>query len=532
MTLAAQTHDDARLVELSREGDRDAFRRIVERYQSLISALTYSACGNLQASEDLAQVTFITAWCQLRNLHEPSKLKSWLCSIARNATVDSFRQQKRTPTAHADDLDAATDVSDADTPRDQAISREEEAILWRALERIPDVYREPLVLFYREHQSVERVAEELGLSEDAVKQRLSRGRKQLAEEVASFVESTLQRTTPGNSFTLGVMAALPGMTASTKAAVVAAAAVKGSATAKAAGLASAVLGPFMILFGNYAGYRATLDGAQSDHERSYAKNFYRRLVQCLVGFAVLFGIWMVWAREALKSHHLLVTTIVIGLMMAYVSAIVALSVWSVRTRRKLLAEMKEGRNWVVPARPAWEYRSRAQLLGLPLVHIRMGGGLTAKQSGVRGWIAAGDRAFGVLVAFGGVAIAPFSIGGVAIGLLPFGGCALGVLALGGLGIGYWTYGGIVLGRQAFGGCAIAWNAAFGGVAVARDFALGGIAAAAQANNEVAKQFVQSNAFFRTAQSFVHYSFWLNLLWITPMAAWWRAAARRKRLPNS
>ena len=58
-------NDDAQLVELSRNGNRDAFARIVERYQSLVCALTYSASGNVQASEDLAQVTFITAWRKL-----------------------------------------------------------------------------------------------------------------------------------------------------------------------------------------------------------------------------------------------------------------------------------------------------------------------------------------------------------------------------------------------------------------------------------------------------------------------------------
>ncbi len=52
------------------------------------------------------------------------------------------------------------------SPSMQAVSREEEAILWRALERIPDTYREPLILFYREEQSIERVAAELELSED------------------------------------------------------------------------------------------------------------------------------------------------------------------------------------------------------------------------------------------------------------------------------------------------------------------------------------------------------------------------------
>ena len=103
--------------------------------------------------------------------------------------------------------------------------------MWRSVERIPETYREPLILFYREHQSIETVAANLELSEDAVKQRLSRGRKLLQEQVLAFVEGALARTNPGQAFTLGVLAALPiTLASSAKAAAMAAAAAKGSAT--------------------------------------------------------------------------------------------------------------------------------------------------------------------------------------------------------------------------------------------------------------------------------------------------------------
>ncbi len=62
-------------------GDREAFGQIVERYQSLVCSLAYSACGNLSRSEDLAQETFVTAWQRLGELREPSKLRAWLCGI-------------------------------------------------------------------------------------------------------------------------------------------------------------------------------------------------------------------------------------------------------------------------------------------------------------------------------------------------------------------------------------------------------------------------------------------------------------------
>ena len=122
-----------------------------------------------------------------------------------------------------------------------------------ALERIDILYREPLVLFYREHQSIENVALALELSEDAVKQRLSRGRKLLEQEVTSFVAGALQRTTPGKAFTVAVLAALPvTLTGSAKAATLGAAAAKGALAAKTAagmGFLSALISPVMSVSG-------------------------------------------------------------------------------------------------------------------------------------------------------------------------------------------------------------------------------------------------------------------------------------------
>src|SRR5262245_28898469 len=196
-TTTTAEHSDAELVSRSLAGDRDAFSRIVSRYQTLICSLAYSRIGNLGQSEDIAQETFITAWRHLRLLREPAKLRSWLCGIVRNRIHKSLSREGREPAHHAESLESAGDLPAGEAlPSERAAKREEEAILWRSLERIPESYREPLILFYREHRSVEAVATELELSEDAVKQRLSRGRKLLHEEVVAFVESALERTNP------------------------------------------------------------------------------------------------------------------------------------------------------------------------------------------------------------------------------------------------------------------------------------------------------------------------------------------------
>jgi len=229
-------NNDAELVVGTLAGNRDAFSHIVSRYQSLICSLTYSATGNLGQSEDLAQETFISAWKHLGQLRERDKLRAWLCGIARNRINNFLRREGREPLHRAGELDEISETrSPEPLPVEYTISNEEQAILWRSLERIPEIYREPLVLFYREHQSIEAVAQSLELTEDTVKQRLSRGRKLLHEQVLAFVEGALERTNPGKVFTLGVLAALPALTISAKAATLGATAAKGSATAKAAG---------------------------------------------------------------------------------------------------------------------------------------------------------------------------------------------------------------------------------------------------------------------------------------------------------
>lgn len=148
--MSAAEDNDTEMVTESLGGSRDAFGRIVARYQSLICSLAYSATGSLTQSEDLAQETFVTAWKHLPELREPAKLRPWLCGIARNLIGKTLRRDSREPVHAAEPLEGANESSSPEPlPPDHVISREEEAILWRSLERIPEIYREPLVLFHR-----------------------------------------------------------------------------------------------------------------------------------------------------------------------------------------------------------------------------------------------------------------------------------------------------------------------------------------------------------------------------------------------
>jgi RNA polymerase sigma factor (sigma-70 family) len=529
MPVAA--NNDAELVAGTLAGNRDAFAHIVSRYQSLICSLTYSATGNLGQSEDLAQETFITAWKHLVHLRERDKLRSWLCGIARNRINNFLRREGREPSNRAESLDEIKEShSPEPLPVEYTISNEEQAILWRSLERIPEIYREPLVLFYREHQSIEAVAKNLELTEDAVKQRLSRGRKLLHEQVIAFVEGALERTNPGKVFTLGVLAALPALTISAKAATIGAAAAKGSATAKAAGamgLFGAILSPLVVIFGNYSSYRMSMDEAQTDEERVHIKALFRNSLLVALALSAVLAAPLFWAFWNRDDHSLFWGLWFSLTIVVYFLTIAAFGFGSLAGRRRYLAKIlaHEYAGNFPPA--AYEYRSSASLFGLPLIHVRLGDRFDVLRGPVKAWIAIGSsHAVGVIFASGGIAVAPVSFGGIAIGLLPFGAISVGIFSIGAICLGVWAYGALAVGWQVFCGCGIAWNAAMGGMAFAHDFADGGIAHAAQANTEIARQFFRQGWFFRCSQFISNHGLWM--IFVVPVFLQAQIAARARR----
>src|SRR5204862_2259428 len=102
-----------------------------------------------------------------------------------------------------------------------------------SLAKLPELYRLPLILFYREGQSVRAVAESLAISEDAVKQRLARGREMLRDRMSGLVETVLKRSTPTAVFTMTVAVAIGALAAP--------AAIAGAAFAASTSTSSSVL---------------------------------------------------------------------------------------------------------------------------------------------------------------------------------------------------------------------------------------------------------------------------------------------------
>jgi RNA polymerase sigma factor (sigma-70 family) len=227
---------EAELLGACVKGDTAAFEAIVGKYQSLVCAITYGATADLEQSEELAHEVFIKVWTNLSQLQDLSKFRAWLYAIIQNVIRNYYRSKKRDIVGKARPLEEKEGIASESFKGTEAIiDKEQQAVIRQALEQIPEKYRTPLVLFYRQGQSIREVAEMLELSEETVKTQISRGRKMLKEEVAAMVETTISRTGPSKAFTAGVIASVAGL------------AIKGSAAA--AGAATIASGKAAILSG-------------------------------------------------------------------------------------------------------------------------------------------------------------------------------------------------------------------------------------------------------------------------------------------
>jgi RNA polymerase sigma factor (sigma-70 family) len=487
--------NDANLVMLSLGGDREAFCEIVSRYQNLLCSLAYSSVGDIKYSEDISQEAFVEAWKKLDTLKDPEKLKAWLCGILR-FKVSRFRRKEGTQP-----IKGASDFEDHDVPHsesekmeDAAIHEQEQALLWQTLDKMDGTYREPLILFYREQQSVERVAAELDLSVDTTKQRLSRGRKLLKRAMITFVEETLTKSKPGIGFTASVLSAISSIAPPAKAATFGAGAAQAGTFLKLTTFLT-LLASFSGVISSFFGLRASLDQSRTQQERQNAI----KVVAMFMLFAIIYVLGMItfkhFALNNLSDGNLqLYATASQLLVFTFVASYLYLvhrmftETQKIRAQERIFNPQAFLRQVDQVGSKDHEYKSKLSLFGTPLFHFKFGMSEIGDKPAV-GWISGGSKAYGLLFAWGGVAIAPISVGIISVGIISVGAVGFGLFAIGTVAIGIIAFGASAIGYKAYGSLsALGWESAWSnGFSIAKDAALAPIAFAEQMNNEQAAE---------------------------------------------
>ena len=182
---------DAMLVNLTLQGDQNAFGRLMEQHRPGLLNLALSQVGNLSEAEDLVQEAFILAYQHLDRLREADKFTGWIYRITRNLCYAALRKQcLRTESLEASDVHDMPDSSVA--PDSLAEGHETSDTIVKAVEALP-ASNQQVFLLYLEGWSYRKIATGLRLSISTVSGRVQQAKQRVKEKFSH--ESTFASST-------------------------------------------------------------------------------------------------------------------------------------------------------------------------------------------------------------------------------------------------------------------------------------------------------------------------------------------------
>lgn len=195
-SLAGFPHDDdVVLIARSKQGDREAFNSLVDRYSSQVYNFAYRMTSNREDAEDIYQEAFIHAFRGIHSFRSDSAFSTWLFRIVRNVYLDEVKRRRSRPSVsleesiETEDGSIARDVEDDGPLPDEIIqTNERRRIVRRAISQLPSRQREILVLYDLHGFKYEEIADILEINVGTVKSRLNRARKSLRDRLYSVKE--------------------------------------------------------------------------------------------------------------------------------------------------------------------------------------------------------------------------------------------------------------------------------------------------------------------------------------------------------
>ncbi|MBN1129145.1 MAG: sigma-70 family RNA polymerase sigma factor [Chitinispirillaceae bacterium] len=195
--VAAANETDAE-VELARTGDRNAFNRLVIRYQDMIVSLCIHLLKNRTDAEDAAQETFVKSYQQLGSFRGDARFSTWLYTIAVNVCRNrqrSFWQKlfKRSvavgiPGPDDDTTEMIEIIDSSPLPSQELEKKELRDQIKRAIDLLPHRYRELIILRDLRQLRYDEIAEIMNVPEGTIKSGIARARLALQAELRGMID--------------------------------------------------------------------------------------------------------------------------------------------------------------------------------------------------------------------------------------------------------------------------------------------------------------------------------------------------------
>ena len=175
-------NNEQELIRRAQRGDGEAFRQLVEAYQTQVYRLALRMCGE-SAADDVTQEAFLAAWRALPDFRGDCRFSTWLYRLTTNAGIVWLRREKRYRSA--DDVTELELPDDAPSLQEQAEQSETQSAVRRALSRLSEEHRQVLLLRYMQELDYGEIAAALDVSEGTVKSRINRAKSKLREVLAA-----------------------------------------------------------------------------------------------------------------------------------------------------------------------------------------------------------------------------------------------------------------------------------------------------------------------------------------------------------
>ncbi len=174
----------ATLVCAAQAGDREAFGRLVERYERAVYAIALRRLGNHAEAQELCQEVFIQVLRKIGQLHDPRCFGGWLRSITKRMAIN--RAVRRGPRASGDSEAFERQCVEYRTPLGVALAHEREREVRSGLRRLGTMDRQTLEAFYVDGQSLIEMSEKFASPVGTIKRRLHVARKRLAKHLEAM----------------------------------------------------------------------------------------------------------------------------------------------------------------------------------------------------------------------------------------------------------------------------------------------------------------------------------------------------------
>ena len=171
---------DNELVKECLDGNQEAFAELLARYKRLIYSVAYKFTKDSDEVNDMAQEAFIKIYRSLSKYDSQYKFSTWSVKVATNICLDHVRRKK----INSVSLDEIANFTGRNnSPEEYYLRKEHSQALKSAIDRLPEIYRVPILLYHQNGMSYKEIAEKLDKPMSIIKNRIFRARNTLREDL-------------------------------------------------------------------------------------------------------------------------------------------------------------------------------------------------------------------------------------------------------------------------------------------------------------------------------------------------------------